>query len=1123
MIRITAIVLLGVFSNIAIGQNWNQLREEDTTFKGIRDILPNKYVIADLDDSSMKEVLWSAGLEGEAQKNGENAKVDIMLSDGTVDKFEVVEFSMMEPALAKKYAQFKTFYGRSLSNPLRKIRIDYTQKGFRAVISELGEQTFIDHYQRNDKDTRIIYKKSDYTKTHTWSCELKKIKKEVKDKSTDTDEWRQGDCELRTYRLAVATTAEYSIYHGAMSNADEAIVMSEIITVMNRVNGVYEKELTVRLLLVANTDIIFYYDADSDPYTNGSGGAMLGENQTTVDNEIGNNNYDIGHVFSTGGGGVAYLGSVCANNIKAGGVTGQAAPVGDPFSIDYVSHEMGHQFGGNHTQNNSCNRNGSSAMEPGSASTIMGYAGICNPNIQNNSDAYFHAINLQEIATEIASTNCFNTIPFGNNAPTVDPVSNYVIPVSTPFVLEAVANDADGGDTLSYNWEQMDNAVADMPPLSTNGGGPTFRSKFATLEPTRYFPALATTINNASDIWEVLPSVTREMKFRVTVRDIHYIGDMNSAGCTTETDMIIDTDDSAGPFLVNTNNSASTWTETETVTIQWDVANTDQGPVNCANVDILLSYDGGFTYTVTLASSVPNDGSQDITVPLGITTTARYMIKCSDNIFFDINNADIEILEGTPGFNITTDPSSGIVCESSTQVFDINTSSILGFSDPVDLSIFNLPAGATASFSVNPVVPGSNSTVTITGLDGSAGNYILTTRGVSGAIAKEAAYDLTVVTPVSEPTLAAPANGATGTSLEAMLNWIADTNAESYDYELSTLPFGANVILAGNTNTTSVSLDGVVEASSIYYWSVSAINSCGESVWSDEWEFETAVCFEYLSSDLPVSISSSGTPTVFSSLTIIDKGEIVDLNVINLQGTHTYISDLVFTLSDPENNSVTFWDRPCNNLNNFDINLDDEATDNNWPCPPTDGGTYIPDNPLISFDNSQMRGNWTLQVDDVFNQDGGSLASWGIEVCLDNFCDITVSNTLSEDYGSLIAAIDCAVDGDTIFLTDVIANQVIDDLAESITIDKSITILADTDDNIKVTCSSSLPTFNIAAGKTVALIGFGITTTGATNATIINEGNLLLRDMNISNNTGSNQLVNLAGGDITIEGNCDID
>ena len=419
-------------------QQWDIITADKIVAKGIKDIQPDRFVLYTLDDETMKALLWNAPSESDTDVSKSNTQISVGLPDATKELFRVVRYDMMEPELAAKFPEIGTFYGVSLINPLKSIRIDYTIQGFRAVISSPEDgKIFIDHYQRSDKNTRIIYYKNDYKKVPSWGCGV--TDEHIIHEKPKAGGTRTGDCQLRSYRLAQATTGEYSTFHGGTPTS----VMSAVVNAINRVNQVYEAEVAVRLILVANTNLIFYYNAATDPYSNTS--ADLNVNQNNITTIIGSANYDIGHLFGTGGGGVAGLGVVCNSGNKARGLTGSNSPVGDPFTIDYVAHEMGHQFGGNHTQNNSCNRNNATAMEPGSASTIMGYAGICSPNVQSNSDAYFHAISLQEMKAYIlAGGNCAATTTLNNTPPTITTQGNYSIPVSTPFVLTLNATDAQG-------------------------------------------------------------------------------------------------------------------------------------------------------------------------------------------------------------------------------------------------------------------------------------------------------------------------------------------------------------------------------------------------------------------------------------------------------------------------------------------------------------------------------------------------------------------------------------------------------------------------------------------------------------------------------------------------------
>jgi PKD repeat protein len=450
---------------------------------------------------------------------------------------------------------------------------------------------------------------------------------------------------LRTYRLALASTFEYSDFHSdAQPIPDKAEVMAQgIIPAVNRVTGIYEREVAVHLTLVANNDLVIF-NTPADPYVNDQGITMLATNQATLDAIIGPLNYDIGHVASTGGGGVALLGVVCSAT-KAAGVTGLPQPTGDPYYVDYVAHEMGHQFGGNHTFNGSVSNcagsqhNPGTAYEVGSGSTIQAYAGICPPqNLQPNSDPYFHGASYDEILNHITGSadSCAVKTPTGNSAPTVEAGVDYNIPARTPFTLTATGSDPDG-DELSFGWEEFDLGPTN-DGRTDNGSSPIFRSFTPTLSPSRTFPRQSDLINNVTTYGELLPTTTRVMTFRVTGRD------NRAGGGGVEYDsMRVNVNSSAGPFSVTSPNGDEWWTSGSTKTITWKVANTDQAPINATYVDIHLSTDGGQTFPIVLASAVPNDGSHDIGVPAVATADARVRISATGNIFFDISNQDFYI------------------------------------------------------------------------------------------------------------------------------------------------------------------------------------------------------------------------------------------------------------------------------------------------------------------------------------------------------------------------------------------------------------------------------------------------------------------------------------------------
>ena len=411
-------------------------------------------------------------------------------------------------------------------------------------------------------------------------------------------------------------------------------------TAMTRTNAIYERDFGVRMVLIANNDAIIYLTASSDPWTS----EFNTKTQQTIDAVIGSANYDIGHLVHRAGnnGNAGCIGCVCKAGQKGSAFTSHTAPVGDPFVVDYLTHEMGHQFGGNHTFAHSYE--GTIAQcEPGSGSSIMGYAGITGSttDIQSHSDDYFHARSIEQISNYIKSASCGTVALTGNNAPVAAAGSDYVIPKSTPFTLTGSGSDADVSDVLTYAWEQIDARSSSSPttPSATATAGPVFRSYAPVTITSRTFPRLASILDGTNGYkWEVLPSVARTLNFRFTVRD-----NRSGGGNNKSDDMAVTISAAAGPFGVSAPNTAVSWPVGSTQTVTWTVNSTNAAPVNCANVAILLSTDGGQTFPVTLLASTPNDGSQAITVPNNPSASCRIKVAAVGNIFFDISNVNFTI------------------------------------------------------------------------------------------------------------------------------------------------------------------------------------------------------------------------------------------------------------------------------------------------------------------------------------------------------------------------------------------------------------------------------------------------------------------------------------------------
>ncbi|MFT5833385.1 MAG: subtilisin-like proprotein convertase family protein [Cognaticolwellia sp.] len=969
---------------------WSDVAESNITKTGERQIVPLQYRTVKLNIDDLKQHLAAAPMEDNVNKS--SIKISLPMPDGTIQRFSIVESPIMEAGLAIQLPEIKTYLGKGIDDPTATVRFDWTYKGFHAMIITAGSWSYIDPYNSQTQSEYISYYKKHFVTTKSFQCDLDDEISGVKFKENlpRLNQNKSVGEQLRTYRLALACTGEYAQFHGGTVNS----VASAMTTTMNRVNGVYENEVAVRLILVANNNSLIFLNSSTDPFSNDNTGQLIGQSQAQITNIIGTNNFDIGHVFSTGAGGLAGLGVICRNNSKGRGVTGISQPIGDPFDIDYVAHEIGHQFGGNHTFNGSsgsCTFNiaNSAAYEPGSGTTIMAYAGICaGQNTANNSDAYFHTHSFDEIiaySTQGNGNNCPNITNTGNSAPVVTAgTGGFSIPKSTPFELVGTATDPDN-HPMTYAWEEHDLGPQGAPN-SPSGNAPIFRSFSPVNIPARTFPQISDIVNNAQTMGEILPDVARNLEFRLTARD-----NQPGGGGVTYDVINFSVAGSAGPFLVTEPNTNQTvWTEGAIGQVTWDIANTDAAPVNCSEVDILLSIDGGYTYTYTLATNVPNTGSYATLVPLSSATNqARIKVQAADNIFFDISDQNFTIqAPTTPDYIVWSLEDEQTVCAGTDATFSFALISLLNYSDDVNLIASGVPNGVTLDFNSNPAIPGDTVRVNITNTDNTiTGLYPITIQINSNSSNQTQILNLTIYSS-DEPivNITSPINGDRDVPTTPLLEWEAPGGAiHTYEIRVSDTPYFTNIIeSATNISTTSYLVTGL-DPYSIYYWQVKASNQCQTGDWSTVNAFRTTLstCETFDGSEQK-SIIGGIIFTYESDLTIPTNLEITSLNVIDSKFNHQRVSDISLALRSPAGTEVVLMSPRCQNVSGpstWTLDFSDDSPNATFVCTNTVNTDVQPVAPLANFNGESAQGTWKMLITDSENGSGGSFQGYELEVC----------------------------------------------------------------------------------------------------------------------------------------------
>ncbi|WP_289663695.1 zinc-dependent metalloprotease [Flavobacterium panacagri] len=608
--------------------------------------------------------LLNAKLTSTTSKLASSAETEITIpnTEGTLERFSVRESSNFDPELQAKYPEIRAYEGRGIDDKNAKIHFSVAPIGMQTMVFRVDKPTEYIEQNPDNKAEYVLFKSADNADSKM-RLECKTANSISENKSSATAKTASNTQQLKTFRLALSCTAEYTTYFGGT----KAGALAGMNATLTRVNGIFDRDLSVKLVLIANNEDVIYLDSRTDPYSDAAAGAALTnptwgkEVQTTLSSVIGDANYDIGHLFgaSGGGGNANCIGCVCVNPTSSNPLAKGSAytspsdrrPQGDTFDVDFVAHEMGHQLGGSHTFSYELEGLGTS-YEPGSGSTIMAYAGVTRGyNIQNNSDDYFSYASINQIQNNLATKTCPVSTPITNNPPVIDAGADYTIPISTPFVLKGTGSDPEGG-TITYTWEQYDSAINTSGDNSltypTKPNGPMFRSFKPTTSPIRYMPALSSVLSNTlTTSWESVSSIAKTMNFTLTGRDNAPIGTAQTGADA----MVVTVSAAAGPFAVTSqNNGDVAWSKGSAQVITWNVNNTNALP-GSSNVNIKLSLDGGLTFPITLASATANDGSETILVPSDIeaSTNCRLLIEPVNNIYYAVNRTSFAI-----GYSIAT-------------------------------------------------------------------------------------------------------------------------------------------------------------------------------------------------------------------------------------------------------------------------------------------------------------------------------------------------------------------------------------------------------------------------------------------------------------------------------------
>ena len=926
-------------------------------------------------------------------------RILLLNEKGEEELFMLKPVPVLSPKLSATHPNIKTYRGYSKIRPEVKVRLSTHPTGLNAWIQLPNQGDLFIQPKKNSSGIHFVYQKINNDRFQDFVCKTGQPIDSKRKTRRSSNETMKVNNEIHIFRIAIAATAEYTTYWGDNdlsngTNVEDAY--AALVSTLNRINQIFEDELSVRLELVSDESLV-YEDSETDPFT----GDYATELQSTIDEVLGDDAYDVGHLFDFGepNGDAGCIGCVCQSGIKAQGFS--AHPFvdiyggeyrNDYFDLDYAAHEIGHQFGAYHTFSYFTEGQGVNA-EPGSGSTIMGYAGITGPDdVQLHGDPYFHYYSIQNIRTTVDTLECAVVEPLSTESFAVNAGTDYFIPIGTAYEL-SIAEIA--GEGLTYCWEQLDDGEITADNFGPyNKSGSIARSLPPKTVSSRFIPNMRDVLSNnliqqnptVGDSWETVSLVGRDLNWGLTVRK-----DQGDYVQLAQDRMEITVVSTSTPFAINSQDQDSlVWKGGGFQKIEWDVAETNTAPFNVEQVEILLSLDGGAEFDHVLSANAPNTGEASIYVPNTIDTDqARLKVKAKDGIFFAVNKVNFTI--ASRDVILQFDSYSFENCDDNTIQLDFEIERKENFTLPFSVEITNLPSTVAASFSkVSYPSNDINGSITLSGLnDLDAADYKLNILAQFGTASEIFSIELNQRESSFEiPRLLSPPDDTERESLTPELSWENNTNSNQTKVQVALDDSFQNIVLDTLVIRNTLLLSKL-NSNTNYFWRIQESNNCGISSFSEPFNFSTTVisCLEVTSTVIPKNIQDAEDNTTrgitTASINVNYDLIIQDLDIY-LDIEHTYLEDLTFYLESPEGTRYLLARQLGQDENDYSETIfDEEAAISIDQGAPPFTGRFSPKESIADLYGTSAFGRWTLIIEDNYMEDTGRLLDFTLAFCLE--------------------------------------------------------------------------------------------------------------------------------------------